>query len=159
MTCRVRRMEERYGTWSELQNQLRAQELRMRTCPLCGKECDTQYNMEYKHKGSNPCIKTQHEQCTGTVWIPPAKRKVVCVCRVSVCAGNLFNHQQTDSHRNRLKPTTKVFCEVCKIPFNGMRPERDFKAHCLKRRHREKVAALNSPPLTSSGASLKIKTV
>ena len=139
----IKEQTARMGSWSELQDQLRAQELSMRTCPECNKVCNSMYNMEYKHRDSKECLRLQAEN-RGEEFIEPAKRKVTCACGLVIAAGRMFQHQQTDRHKNKMKFGKGAYCEVCDKHFTGVRPMKAFKAHCKKKRHIKKLELANS---------------
>jgi len=140
--ARGKRYEEKHGTWSEMQSRFEAQMLSFRTCDLCRSVCRSLFHLDNKHRGSRECEKQQAEN-NGVVFVPPGKRLVVCECGTRLFAENLYRHQQTDSHKKRLKPKNGLTCKICSIKFDGKRPLRDYKVHCKKSlRHKQKAAQL-----------------
>ena len=111
--------------------------LKLRTCPLCDKVCTSQWKMDYKHRGSKECLRTQAEN-RGEIYTAPSKTLVQCECGKSVMFCNFPKHLDSDLHRNAMTKR-EVCCKICNKTFVGKRPLRDLKAHLKTRKHKKTV--------------------
>jgi hypothetical protein len=125
--------------YDEIQRIISAQELDMRTCDLCGKQCAS-VNRMMDHRNTKACQETQAEK-RGDKYVDPAKVLVKCsICNIKVMQRNYKRHLVAERHLKNAKGDDSCCCKVCNITFNGRRPKRDLIVHQLmSKRHLKKV--------------------
>ena len=143
LDAKMKRWEAKHGTYEEMQRSFKAQELGMRTCPVCSQVCKTQHHMDYRHRNSEACKKRVATQ-RGCLYIPKSHEMVTCSCGYRLFRVNLERHKQGDLHKNNLQRKAGFVCNLCNYIAKGSRPKRDFEKHCLGKRHLLKIARLTA---------------
>ena len=117
---------------------LEENELRLRTCKLCGLTCETYFNMAKKHMNSKHC-KERQAKSRGEQYVDPADCDVVCECGITVKQKYMKKHKTSQAH---IRATTENYDLVC-IPCNyqpkpSKQARKSFKRHLLGTRHIKK---------------------
>ena len=143
LDAKMKRWEARHGTYEDIQREIKGQELKMRTCPLCAQVCKTQHHMDYRHRNSEACKKRVATQ-RGGLYIPKTHEKVTCECGYRLFRINLYKHKQGTLHQNNLQRKMGFVCDLCSYTAKGTRPKRDFEKHCLGKKHLLKISRLTA---------------
>ena len=123
---------------ASLDKEYEEQVLRMRTCPDCQQVCKNQWLMEYKHRGSKPCLE-RIATLNGETFVAKGRERIVCGCGFGLFRENLKRHQQGSLHKNKLARLQGFYCKPCDKAFSGKRPKLCYDQHCKGKKHLKRL--------------------